>query len=152
MPDSLSAHTEPRFGSFEHKTILDAVGTMIIATDADGIIRTFNPAAERLLGWRADEVVGKQTPAIWLVPAEMAARAAELSRKLGRTVEPGPDFFQTSCLEGNGQPSEWTVVRKDGRTFPVQLVMSAIRDGEGKVTGFVGTAQDITDRVRAEEE
>ncbi len=151
MPYSLSAPDVPSTDFSDLKSILDAAGTMIVATDADGIVRIFNPAAERLLGWRADEVVGKQTPAIWHVSAEVAARAAELSHKLGRTVKPGQDFFRTSCLEGNGQPSEWTLVRKDGSTCPVQLSVSALRDSVGRVTGFVGTAQDLTDRVRAEE-
>lgn len=125
---------------------------MIVTTDADGIVRSFNPAAERLLGWRADEVVGKQSPVIWHVPEEVAARAAELSRKLGRTVQPGQDFFQTSCLESNGQPSDWTLIRKDGSTFPVQLSVVAMRDSTGRITGYVGTALDLTDRVRAERE
>ena len=128
----------------ELRAILDAAGTMIVATDAEGIIRTFNPAAERLLGWRADEVVGKQTPAIWHVPAELTARAAELSRTLSRTIQPGPDCFRASCLEGNGPPSEWTLVRKDGSTIPSQLIVSAVHDDEGRVTGFVYTAQDLT--------
>lgn len=149
MPDLPSARAVSFPDFSELKSILDAVGTMIVATDADGIVRTFNPAAERLLGWRADEVVGKQTPAIWHVPAEVAAQAAELSRKLGRTVQPGHDFFRTSCLEGNGQPSQWTLVRKDGRNFPVQLAVAALRDNEGRVTGYVGTAQDLTEHVQA---
>lgn len=152
MPDFSSVPASSSSNFSEFKSILDAAGTMIVATDADGVVRTFNPAAERLLGWRADEVVGKQTPAIWHVPEEVAARAAELSRKLGRTVQPGQDFFRTSCLEGDGRPSEWTLVRKDGSRFPVQLSVVALHDSAGRVTGFVGTAQDLTDHVRAEEE
>ena len=151
MSDSPSAPADPPPDFAELKSIFDAAGTMIVATDANGIVRTFNPAAERLLQWRADEVIGKQTPAIWHDSAEVAARAAELSRKLGRTVQPGHDLFQTSCLESNGQPREWTLVRKDGSTFPVQLVMSVMRDGAGRVTGYVGTAHDLTDAKRTED-
>lgn len=152
MPDwpSAPAASSPDF--FELKSIFAAAGTMIVATDAEGIVRFFNPAAERLLGWRAEEVVGKQTPAIWHIPAEVAARAAELSRKLGRTIQPGQEFFRTSCLEGNGQPADWTIVRKDGSTFPVQLTVVPLRDDQGRVTGFVGTAQDLTKHVQAEQE
>ncbi len=149
MPEPPTENVVPSREFIELNTILDAVGTMIVATDADGIVRTFNSAAERLLGWRADEVVEKQTPAIWHLPAEVAARAEELSRKLGRTIQPGHDFFRMSCLESDGQPIEWTLVRKDGRTFPVQLSVVALGDTEGRVIGYVGTAQDLTEHVRA---
>lgn len=151
MLDSPSDSVDSPPGLAELKSIFDAAGTMIVATDANGIVRVFNPAAERLLGWRADEVIGKQSPATWHVPAEVEVRAEELSRKLGRTVRPGQDFVQTSSLESDGQPCEWTLVRKDGSTVPVQLVVSALRDSMGRVIGYVGTAQDLTDRVRAED-
>lgn len=123
---------------------------MIVATDAEGVIRAFNPAAERLLGWRADELIGKQTPAIWHVPEEVAARAELLSQKQGCDVQTGTEFFRASCLESDGQPTEWTLIRKDGSRFPVQLAVSVLRDGLGRITGYVGTAQDLTDRMRAE--
>ena len=150
LPRTVSAATSPSIE--ELKSILDAAGTMIVATDAEGIIRTFNLAAERLLGWRADEVVGTQTPAIWHVPAELTARAAELSQALRLTIQPGMDCFQASCLKGNGPPSEWTLVRKDGSTIPSQLTVSAVRDAEGRVTGFVYTAQDVFAHVPSEQE
>ena len=152
MTEVPTASAAPQFGFAELKTIFDVVGTMFIATDADGIVRIFNPAAERLLGWRADEVIGKQSSTIWHVSAEVAAGAMEFSRTHQRTALPGQSDFQASCLTGSGQPSEWTLVRNDGSAISVQLSLSAIRDTAGRVTGYIGSAQDLTDRVQAEQE
>lgn len=138
--------------SSELKAILDAAGTMIITTDLAGTVRIFNPAAERLLGWRADEVVGRYTPALWHDPAEVAARAAELSHELGRTVLPGFEVFVVKARDQLNEQRQWTFVRKDGSRFPVQLAVSAIRDAAGAITGYLGTAQDLTERVQAEQE
>jgi len=152
MPDSTFPLPTLRPEFIEIKAILEAAGTMVVATDLAGIIWVFNPAAERLLGWSAEEVIGKQTPALWHVADELVSRAADLSRKLGREIQPGPEYFQTLLLNGDHQPSVWTVVRKDGTKFRVQLVMAALKDGEGRVAGFVGTAQDLTVRINFESE
>ncbi|MDP1560589.1 MAG: PAS domain S-box protein, partial [Pirellulaceae bacterium] len=138
--------------SSELIAILDAVGTMIITTDLAGTVRIFNPAAERLLGWRAAEVIGKQTPALWHDPGEVALRAAELSRELGRKVLPGFDVFVAKATAEEPEQREWTFIRKDGSRFPAQLVVSAIRDAAGTITGSLGTAPDLTARVEAEQE
>ena len=138
--------------SSELKNILDAAGTMIITTDLAGIVRIFNPASERLLGWSAREVVGRHTPALWHDPAEITARAAELSQELGRAVSPGFEVFVAQALRQLNEPRQWTFIRKDGSRFPVQLVVSVIRDAAGTVTGYLGTAQDLTALVEAEQE
>ncbi|MCH5377791.1 MAG: PAS domain-containing protein, partial [Planctomycetes bacterium] len=85
----MSDRPDNNLTSSELKAVLDAAGTMIIATDLNGTIKIFNPAAERMLGWRAAEVVDQHTPALWHDGDEVAARAAELSRELGRRVVPG---------------------------------------------------------------
>jgi Amt family ammonium transporter len=138
--------------SSELKAILDAAGTMIITTDLAGTVRIFNPAAERLLGWSADEVVGRHAPALWHDPAQVAARAAELSHELGRTVSPGFEVFMAIACNKLNEQRQWTFIRKNGSRFPVQLDVSAIRDAAGTITGYVGTAQDLTARVEAEQE
>ena len=140
MPElpSVAAFSSPDFS--ELKTILDAAGTTIIATDVTGVVRTFNPAAERMIGWRAEEVIGKQTPALWHDAGEVALRAAELSRELGRTVPPGFEVFVAEVAAGETAQREWTFIRKDGSRFPVQLVVSALRDrtGQDKSMGIWG--------------
>ncbi len=136
----------------EFKAIVNAAGTMMITTDLAGTVRIFNPAAERLLGWSAADVVGRYTPALWHQAEEIAARAAELSQELGRTVPPGFEVFVAKARDQLNEQRQWTFVRKDGSCFPVQLVVSAIRDVAGTITGFLGMAQDLTARVDAEQE
>ena len=136
--------------STEIKAIVEAAGTMIVATDVNGIIWLFNPAAERMLGWTADEVVNKKTPALWHVRDEVVSRAAVLSQKLGREIQPGAEYFQALYEIGDRQPSAWTIVRKDGMRFTSQLLISPWYDREGRFAGLVGTAQDLTARVNIE--
>ncbi|MCX9156451.1 PAS domain S-box protein [Niveibacterium sp. 24ML] len=124
--------------------ILDSAGSAIIATDEHGVVTRFNPAAERILGYCAEEIVGKQTPAIWHLPAEVVARAAEFSRVLGEAIEPGFETFV--CLARRGLPSEfeWTYVRRDGSHVPVLLAVTALRERGGHIRGWLGIALDIT--------
>lgn len=143
---------DPNSADSELKNILDAAGMMIITTDLTGIVRIFNPAAERMLKWSADEVVGRHTPVLWHDPAEFADRAAELSHEFGRTVLPNFEVLVSKARDQLNEQRQWTFVRKDGSRIPVLLVMSAIRDVSGRITGYVGTAKDLTARVEAEQQ
>ncbi|PZP24720.1 MAG: hypothetical protein DI599_07855 [Pseudomonas kuykendallii] len=126
-----------------------ATEVSIIATDLDGIIRIFNRGAERLLGYSADEVVGKSTPLPFHVPEELQKRAAELSARLGGKVE-GMQTFTRMPDAGGAEMREWTYVRKDGSHFPVTLVVTAMRSPGGKPSGYLGIALDVTQRKAAE--
>ena len=124
--------------------VLDAAGEFsIIATDLAGVIQVFSVGAQGMLGYGAGEVVGVHTPALVHLPAEVAARGAELSAQLGRPVH-GFDVFVEGARQGRAESREWTYVRKDGSQVPVNLVVSAIRDAEGDIAGFLGVANDIT--------
>ncbi len=136
-------------GAFQN-VILEGSGVAVISTDPDGGVRTFNPAAERLLGYAKDEVVGRATPVLWHDPTEVAARAKELSFGLGRTITPGFEVFVARANEGRPESSEWTYLRKDGRRVPVFLVVSALRDSTGAIIGYCGLATDLTERRAAE--
>lgn len=140
------------FPEIDYKAIVESSGTMIIACDLNGIVRLFNPAAERLLGWKASEVVGHHTPALWPDPELVADRAKNLSRELGRTVLPGFELFATLAKQGKSEHLEWTYIRRDGSRFPVQLLISPIRNVAGELIGYVGSAQDLTARAQAEQE
>ena len=131
-------------------SLLESASTAIIATDPNGVIRTFNAAAQRLLGYTEHELVGRQTPGIFHDPAEVAARAAQFSRELGCTVEPGFDVLVIKACRDLPNEHEWTYVRKDGGRITVLLAVAAIRDAAGNFTGFMGTATDITARKQAE--
>jgi len=134
------------------RTLLDSAAHGIISTAPDGVVSSFNPAAERLLGYTADEVVGKQTPACWHDPEEMARRALQLSEELGETISPGFDVFAARPRRNLPEENEWTFIRKDGACVPVHLSVTALRGESDRIRGFVGLTYDLTERKRAEEE
>ena len=133
------------------RAMLEGAGYAIIATDTWGIIQLFNPAAERMLGYSASEMVGKQSPGIFHVAEEIAARARALSVELGREVKPGFDAFIAKSELGQPDQREWTYVRKDGSRFPVLLSVTTLFDANGKISGHLGVASDLTERKRDEE-
>ena len=134
------------------RTILDHAAYGIISTDPEGIVRSFNRAAERLLGYAAADVVGNVTPALWHDPEEMAQRALQLSAELDETVPPGFDVFTARTRRNLLEENEWTFIRNDGMRVPVLLSVTALRDESGLITGFVGMTYDLTERKRAEQE
>ncbi len=133
------------------KAILDAASVSIISTDETGIIKTFNHGAEMMLGYSAEEIIDKQTPALIHLPEEVAAHARQLTRELGYAVEPGFDAFIAKTREGSDDENEWHYVRKDGTQLPVLLTVSALRDSEGEITGFLGIARDISEIKRIDQ-
>ena len=130
--------------------VLDAATQVsIISTDVNGLITVFNSGAQNLLGYSADEMIGKQTPKIIHVLDEVVARGEELSRELRYRVE-GFEVFVAYAKQGRFDRREWTYVRKDGSLFTVSLVVTAVKNATGEITGFLGVAEDITLRKQAE--
>ncbi len=134
-----------------HGAILDNAAHAIIATAPDGVITVFNRAAERMLGYRASEMVGLRSPFILHDPVEVAARAEAFSRELGIPLEPGFEVFVARTRCGLPNEYEWTYLHKDGTCFPVLLSITAIHDEDGQITGFLGIAMDISERKESEE-
>jgi PAS domain S-box-containing protein len=132
------------------RAILAHASYAIVATDAEGRITLFNPAAERLLGYAPGEVLGR-TPAMWHDLAELAAHARALTLELGRSVETGFEAFVAHARLGLPDENQWTYVRKDGSRCPVMLSISAIRGDDGTINGFLGIASDISARREAED-
>jgi PAS domain S-box-containing protein len=126
-----------------------ATENAIIACDPTGLITVFNSGAERMLGYTAEEMVGKQKPGIFHLESEVIARGRELTQELGRTVE-GFEVFGVKPRSGTPEEREWTYVRKDGSHLLVQLTVSAAREANGKLIGTVGLAKDITARKQYE--
>jgi PAS domain S-box-containing protein len=137
--------------TFLQRTILDNVAYGIISTNPDGVVTSFNFAAERLLGYTANEVVGQQTPACWHDSEEIARNALQLSEELGTPIAAGFEVFAARPRRNLPEENEWTYIRKDGRRIPVSLSVTALRDESSQVTGFVGLAYDLTERKQAEE-
>jgi PAS domain S-box-containing protein len=134
------------------QAILDSANFTVISTKVDGIITTFNATAERWLGYKAIEIVGKTTPIIIHDPEEVKQRSQELSQELGVKIEPGFEVFVAKARRGEPDEREWSYIRKDGSRFPVLLSVTALRDSEGKITGFLGIGSDISQRKQAEAE
>ena len=121
-------------------------GTSIIGTDPAGIITFYNPGAERLLGWTAEEVVGKATPSIFHDPDEMQARSNQL----------GLDSTFGVLVAGIGpekrpEKRDWTYIRKDGRKITMSLTISPMTSPSGRLVGYLGVAEDVTERRRVED-
>ncbi|MGB7326116.1 MAG: CHASE domain-containing protein [Rubripirellula sp.] len=132
--------------------IHDSAGVSMIATDPAGLILQFNSTAEQMLGYSKEVVEKRVTPAMFHDLDEVIARAGELSEELGRTIEPGFEVFVAKAKMAQAEQREWTYIRKDGSSFPVLLTVTALRDVEGQITGFLGVAADISERKQAIQE
>lgn len=130
-----------------NQAILDNSFYMVISVDKEGIIQTFNKAAENLTGYHAKEVIGKTTPIIFHDIEEVERRSRLLSKELGRSIT-GFDVFIAKAELGIFEENEWTYIRKDGTRFPVLLIPSAIRDEKHNITGYFGILRDMTDQKR----
>jgi diguanylate cyclase (GGDEF)-like protein/PAS domain S-box-containing protein len=122
----------------------------IIATTADGTITLFNSGAERLLGYAADELVGRESPVVFHLASEVESRALEMSAALGAPVE-GFDVFVRASRDGRVETREWTYVRKDGAHRRVRLSVSTLLGDNGAITGFLGMGIDLTEQLRAQD-
>ncbi|WP_431064560.1 PAS domain S-box protein [Methylotuvimicrobium sp.] len=150
ITESMRAESERKRVTHLLTSVLNAASEMsIIATDVAGIITTFNPGAERMLGFSSAEVIGKKTPALFHKTEEVVARGLELSKEFGRSVEGFRVFTEKPEQEG-AETREWTYIRKDGRHIPVSLVVTTMRGDKGDITGFLGIAQNIAERKHAE--
>lgn len=124
--------------------ILASANLAIVATELDGTIRSFNPWAERLLGYSREEVEGIANYTQLHAPEELAAHAAVLSRELDREVTPDFDAISARARAGQADTRTWTHLRKGGARFPVAQSVTALRDAAGHVVGFLGVASDVS--------
>lgn len=130
------------------QAILNSAACSIISTSEDGTILTFNRTAEAMLGYRAEEVIGKCTPALFHDAQEVARRAEQMSEELERHIKPGFEVFVAKARDDMVDEGEWTYVRKDSSRFPVLLSVTALRHDSGKISGFLGVANDISERKK----
>ncbi len=130
--------------------ILDAsTQSGIVATDPGGLITIFNAGAERMFGYKAAELVGRTTPLILHDPDELAARCLDAAAETGKPARGFETVVRRARRDGH-EVSEWTFVRKDGARIPVLLAVTAARDPEGTLRGFLVVVTDLS-RLQAAE-
>lgn len=126
------------------QAIIDAASEFaIIAAGADGVISLFNTGAERMLGYSAGQLVGRYTPRRLLLRAELEGRATLLAAQLRRPVA-GLEALTALPSEGQADEQCWQLRCHDGRLLPVRLVVTPMVDADGRCSGFLGIATDIT--------
>src|SRR5947207_2173747 len=132
--------------------IFNSANFSSIATDAKGVIQIFNVGAQRMLGYTAEEVLNKITPADISDPNEVIARAAALSAELGTPIAPGFEALVFKASRGIEDIYELTYVRKDGSRFPAVVSVTALRDANDAIIGYLLIGTDNTARKQVEEE
>jgi PAS domain S-box-containing protein len=132
--------------------IFNSANFSSIATDAKGVIQIFNVGAERMLGYTAAEVMNKITPADISDPQEVIARAKALSVELGTPIAPGFEALVFKASRGIEDIYELTYFRKDGSRFPAVVSVTALRDAQDAIIGYLLIGTDNTARKLVEEE
>ncbi|WP_457447000.1 PAS domain S-box protein [Roseateles sp. P5_E4] len=131
--------------------IFNSANFSSIATDAKGVIQIFNVGAERMLGYSANDVMNKITPADISDPQELVARAEALSVELDTSIAPGFEALVFKASRGIEDMYELTYIRKDGSRFPAVVSVTALRDVEDRIIGYLLIGTDNTARKQAEE-
>src|ERR1700687_2771200 len=161
-------HLEPAVGTVEYITevrrqeallktgalqsaIFNSANFSSIATDANGVIQIFNVGAERMLGYTAAEVMNKITPADISDPQELIVRAAALSQELSANIKPGFEALAFKASRGIEDIYELTYVRKDGTRFPAIVSVTALRDDQKAIIGYLLIGTDNSARKHVEE-
>ena len=124
--------------------IFNSANFSSIATDEKGVIQIFNVGAERMLGYTAAEVMNKITPADISDPQEVIARAAALSLELATPITPGFEALVFKAARGIEDIYELTYIRKDGSRFPAVVSVTALRDDQSAIIGYLLIGTDNT--------
>jgi len=132
--------------------IFNSANFSSIATDAGGVIQIFNVGAERMLGYEARDVIDISTPADISDPDELLTRAKALSLELGTPIAPGFDALVYKATRGIEDIYELTYIRKDGSRFPALVSVTALRDAQDAIIGYLLIGTDNTARKRIEVE
>ena len=131
--------------------IFNSANFSSIATDAQGVIQIFNVGAERMLGYTAAEVMNQVTPADISEPKELIARATALSAEFGTPITPGFEALVFKASRGIEDIYELTYIRKDRSRFPAVVSVTALRDAQDLIIGYLLIGTDNTARKQAEE-
>lgn len=132
------------------KILLDNATAAVISINGRSVVSSFNPAAEKLLSFRPDEVIGRQALSFFHVEEELQARARELGAELGCDLD-AQESLLAKARTGVPETREWNYRRRNGTLVPVTVSIAPLNDDDGVVDGFVVLAWDITERRQARE-
>lgn len=133
------------------RSILDSASYSIIATDKDGLITEFNPAAEKLLGYKASEIIGIKNPSIFHVEDEVVKKAQQLTKELNKPIKPGFEVFVVKATPTEPDINQWTYIDSNGKHIQINLSITSLLNNRGQVVGFLGIAFDLTQQIKHEE-
>lgn len=126
---------------------------ILFVTNADGIIKMFNPAAERELGYCAKELVDQHTPLVLHEPAELKKIRNSISKSVTQKLDVDFNTMKIRADLGLTNDIEIEYLRKDGSSFPASLTITPIRHSmNDEIEGYLGVAMNISKRKNAEEE
>lgn len=130
--------------------ILNATDIAIFSVSTDGVISSFNRAAEELLGYRAMDLIGRETCLLFHDPEELARRTASRPDERGRPSDPVFELLTKRIERAGGKlKEEWTLITKDGKKLHASLSLSTLTDDRGKIVGYIGVPVDITAAKKA---
>lgn len=129
--------------------LASATKVSIIATNINGMITTFNTGAEEMLGYTAEEMIGQQLLGVLHLPEEIDQYARDISERHAAPIQ-GLEAVTRQARRGGYDEHEWTYIRKDARRLTILVTITALKNNDGLVTGFLAIGKDITERKEAE--
>jgi PAS domain S-box-containing protein len=130
------------------EAILNTADIPMISVSPDGMITSINRSAENLLGYAAEELIGKNTPLVFFNLEEVISKGETISKELGITLEPLFDvFIYKTKISSKPVRDTWTMVKKDGTTFPASVSLSPLLDEQDSIMGYVAIPQDLTEKI-----
>ena len=137
--------------SMLQQSILNSASYSIIATDTNGLITLFNPASEKLLGYKAQDVIGIKNPSIFHLKEEIIKKAKLLSAELNKPVTPGFEVFILKATATEPDINQWTYISSTGAQTQVNLSVTSLLNNEGDTVGYLGIAYDLTEQIDHEQ-
>ncbi|MBQ4858507.1 CHASE domain-containing protein [Pseudoalteromonas sp. MMG007] len=137
--------------SMLQRSIVNSASYSIIATDLQGVVTLFNPAAEKLLGYKADDIIGNQSPITFHLKEELINKASLLTKELNMPVTAGMDVLTIKATATTPDINQWTYVTQNGQHIQVNLSVTSLLNNEGDTVGYLGIAYDLTEQINHEQ-
>ncbi|SEO40602.1 response regulator [Paenibacillus sp. OV219] len=146
--NQMKVHLSGLFGRMD--AIINQNQFAFIVLDDQYRVTYFSKAAEKMLGYKSEEVINKATALLFIAPEDVRRESKRLSNKFNRHVPPDITVFEMLRSESFSYEREWNYIRKDGTSFPVAHSSNGMSDREGRFIGVAGIARDITGQKQAE--